>query len=85
VVVLRPIAANSGSPAFDILTVMADPSEGEALIDAGNDLVATVPMPAAIIEPTVVSPSITSSGHLPNGYGTDVNLRSPATTDEAAK
>ena len=49
-VVLRPIAANSASPAFDILTVMADPSEGEALTDAGNDLVATVPMPAAIIE-----------------------------------
>ena len=49
-VVLRPIAANSVSPAFDILTVMADPSEGEALTDAGNDLVATVPMPAAIIE-----------------------------------
>jgi hypothetical protein len=34
----------------DILTVMADPSEGEALTDAGNDLVVTVPMPAAIIE-----------------------------------
>jgi hypothetical protein len=49
-VVLRPIAANSAGPAFDILTVTADPSEGEALTDAGNDLVATVPMPAAIIE-----------------------------------
>ena len=49
-VVLRPIAANSKSPAFDILTVTADPSEGEALTDAGNDLVASVPMPAAIIE-----------------------------------
>ncbi len=49
-VVLRPIAANSSSPAFDILTVTADPSEGEALTDAGNNLVATVPMPAAIIE-----------------------------------
>src|SRR6267154_2451586 len=49
-VVLRPIAANSTSPAFDILTVTADPSEGEALTDAGNDLVASVPMPAAIIE-----------------------------------
>ena len=48
-VVLRPIAANSASPAFDILTVMADPSEGEALTDAGNNLVAPVPMPAAII------------------------------------
>src|ERR1700716_3416790 len=49
-VVLRPIAAYSTSPVFDILTVTADPSEGEALTDAGNNLVATVPMPAAIIE-----------------------------------
>ena len=49
-VVLRPIAANSANPAFDILAVTADPSEGEALTDAGNDLVATVPMPATIIE-----------------------------------
>ena len=48
-VVLRPIAANSAGPAFDILTVTADPSEGEALTDAGNNLVAPVPMPAAII------------------------------------
>jgi len=49
-VVLGPIAANASSPAFDILTVTADPSEGEALTDAGNNLVAAVPMPAAIIE-----------------------------------
>jgi hypothetical protein len=49
-VVLRPIAGDSASPAFDIITVTADPSEGEALTDAGNDLVATVPMPAVIIE-----------------------------------
>ena len=49
-VVLRPIAANSAGPAFDILMVTADPSEGEALTDAGNNLVTTVPMPAAIIE-----------------------------------
>jgi hypothetical protein len=49
-VVLRPIAANSAGPAFDILTVTADPAEGEALTDAGNDLVATVSMPTAIIE-----------------------------------
>ena len=48
-VVLRPIAANSAGPAFDILMVTADPSEGEALTDAGNDLVASVPMPAAIV------------------------------------
>jgi hypothetical protein len=49
-VVLRPIAGDSAGPAFDILTVTADPAEGEALTDAGNDLVAAVPMPAAIIE-----------------------------------
>ncbi|MEA3134235.1 MAG: hypothetical protein QOG17_2081, partial [Gammaproteobacteria bacterium] len=46
----RPRLADSAGPAFDILMVTADPSEGEALTDAGNDLVATVPMPAAIIE-----------------------------------
>jgi hypothetical protein len=48
-VVLRPIAANSAGPAFDILAVTADPAEGEALTAAGNDLVAAVPMPTAII------------------------------------
>jgi len=48
-VVLRPIATNSAGPAFDILTVTADPAEGEALTDAGNNLVAPVPMPAAIV------------------------------------
>jgi hypothetical protein len=49
-VVLRPKLANSANPAFELLTVTADPAEGEALTDAGNDLVATVSMPAAIIE-----------------------------------
>ena len=49
-IVLRPRLANSSSSAFDILMVTADPSEGEALTDAGNDLVATVPMPASIID-----------------------------------
>jgi hypothetical protein len=49
-VVLRPRLANSANAAFDILTVTADPSGGEALTDAGNDLVATVPMPVSIIE-----------------------------------
>jgi hypothetical protein len=49
-VVLRPKRANSASPAFELLMVTADPAEGEALTDAGNDLVATVPMPAAIWE-----------------------------------
>ena len=45
-VVLRPTASE---PAYEVLTVTADPAEGEALTDAGNDLVETVPMPAAII------------------------------------
>jgi hypothetical protein len=49
-VVLRPKPASSASPAFELVTVTADPAEGEALTDAGNDLVATVPMPAAIME-----------------------------------
>jgi hypothetical protein len=48
-VVLRPKLANAADAAFELLTVTADPAEGEALTDAGNDLVATVPMPAAII------------------------------------
>jgi hypothetical protein len=49
-VVLRPKLVNFAGPAFELLMVTADPAEGEALTDAGNDLVATVPMPAAIIE-----------------------------------
>jgi hypothetical protein len=48
-IVLRPQLANSANPAFELLMVTADPAEGEALTDAGNDLVATIPMPAAII------------------------------------
>ncbi|UWU90965.1 DUF3305 domain-containing protein [Bradyrhizobium sp. CB1015] len=51
-VVLRRVAAESAAPAFDILTVTANPSEGEALTDAGNNLVETVSMPAEIIEAT---------------------------------
>ncbi|SEF10629.1 Protein of unknown function [Rhizobiales bacterium GAS191] len=45
-VVLRPTASE---PAYAVLTVTADPAEGEAFTDAGNDLVEPVPMPAAII------------------------------------
>jgi hypothetical protein len=44
--VLRPAA--SVHP-YDLVTVTADPAEGEAFTDAGNDLVETVPMPAAIV------------------------------------
>jgi hypothetical protein len=46
-VVLRPTAS---PPGYEVLTVTADPAEGEAFTDAGNDLVETLPMPAAIIE-----------------------------------
>jgi hypothetical protein len=46
-VVLRPTDVD---PAYDVLAVTADPAEGEAMTEAGNDLVETVPMPPAIIE-----------------------------------
>lgn len=44
--VLRPASAHP----YDLVTVTADPAEGEAFTDAGNDLVETVPMPATIAE-----------------------------------
>jgi hypothetical protein len=37
-------------PRYEIRTVTADPAEGEALTDAGNNVVEAVPMPAEIIE-----------------------------------
>lgn len=43
--VLRP---TGGDPAFAIVTVTADPSEGEALATSGTDLVEALPMPAPI-------------------------------------
>jgi Protein of unknown function (DUF3305) len=46
-VVLRPTDRN---PPYDVLAVTADPAEGEAMTEAGNDLVETVPMPPAIAE-----------------------------------
>ena len=46
-VVLRP--TDMDAP-YDVLTVTADPAEGEAMTEAGNDLVETVPMPGAIAE-----------------------------------
>ena len=46
-VVLRPTGAE---PPYDVLAVTADPAEGEAFTEAGNDLVETVPMPATIAE-----------------------------------
>lgn len=46
-VVLRPTGAD---PPYEVLTVTADPAEGEAFTEAGNDLVETVPMPDSIAE-----------------------------------
>lgn len=42
-VILRPTPGG-----FELLSVTADPAEGEALTGAGNDLVGTVPMPQPI-------------------------------------
>jgi hypothetical protein len=44
-VVLRP---TDGQPPYALVAVTADPAEGEAFTEAGNDLVETVPMPAHI-------------------------------------
>jgi hypothetical protein len=44
-VVLRP---TDGQPPYEVLAVTADPAEGEAFTEAGNDLVETVPMPPDI-------------------------------------
>ena len=46
-VVLRPTGSE---PPYDVQAVTADPAEGEAFTEAGNNLVETVPMPAAIAE-----------------------------------
>jgi hypothetical protein len=46
-IVLRP---TEGEPPYEVLAVTADPAEGEALTEAGNDLVETVPMPPEIRE-----------------------------------
>jgi len=44
-VVLRP---TGGQPLYRLLTVTADPSEGEAMTEPGTDLVEMVPMPDTI-------------------------------------
>ncbi|ESY94361.1 hypothetical protein X738_24625 [Mesorhizobium sp. LNHC209A00] len=46
-VVLRPTASEHP---YEIVTVTADPAEGEAFTDAGNDLVGIVPMPSTIVD-----------------------------------
>jgi hypothetical protein len=45
--VLRP---SDRQPPYEVVAVTADPAEGEAFTEAGNDLVDTVPMPAEIRE-----------------------------------
>jgi hypothetical protein len=44
-VVLRP---TDRDPPYELMAVTADPAEGEAFTEAGNDLVDTVPMPGEI-------------------------------------
>ena len=46
-VILRPDVSGR---VYKLLAVTADPAEGEAFADAGNDLVEAVPMPAVIAE-----------------------------------
>ena len=46
-VVMRPAASD---PPYELVAVTADPAEGEAFTDAGNNLVAAVPMPSDIAE-----------------------------------
>lgn len=45
-VVLRP---SDGDPPYAVQAVTADPAEGEAFAEAGNDLIETVPMPTSLI------------------------------------
>jgi hypothetical protein len=42
------LRATDGEPPYELLTVTADPAEGEALTEAGNDLIECVPMPPDI-------------------------------------
>jgi hypothetical protein len=45
------VMRSTGSePPLELIAVTADPAEGEAFTDAGNNLVEAVPMPAAIAE-----------------------------------
>ena len=46
-VVLRPAESD---PPYELFAVTADPSEGEAMTEAGNDIVESVPMPESIAE-----------------------------------
>jgi hypothetical protein len=45
-IALRPVASEQP---YDILAVTADPAEGEAFTDAGNNVVEAVPMPPDVV------------------------------------
>ena len=49
-VALQPVASE---PPYGILAVTADPAEGEALTDAGSNVVEAVPMPSDVREAVV--------------------------------
>jgi Protein of unknown function (DUF3305) len=49
-VALRPVASERP---YEILAVTADPAEGEAFTDAGNNIVEAVPMPPDVMEAVV--------------------------------
>ena len=46
-VVLRP---TGGDPPFSVITVTADPAEGEGFTETATDLVEALPMPEAIVQ-----------------------------------
>ena len=46
-IILRPVEAD---PPYELAAVTADPSEGEAMTEAGSNLVDTVPMPTPMQE-----------------------------------
>jgi hypothetical protein len=46
-VVLRETGSE---PPYSVMTVTADPAEGEAMMESGNDIIETVPMPESIEE-----------------------------------
>jgi hypothetical protein len=46
-VALRPTGSE---PRYGVLAVTADPAEGEAFTQAGDDIIEAVPMPAAIVD-----------------------------------
>ena len=43
------LAPTGSDPPYELLAVTADPAEGEAFTDAGNNLVEAVPMPRDIL------------------------------------